>query len=53
MKQLNTIAYTLAALAFVTATAAMASFATPTLLAHLDPATADSVILAAQAGFLF
>ena len=44
-----TIAYAVAALVLVTATAAMASYAAPTLLAHLDQATAES-LLAAYSG---
>jgi hypothetical protein len=47
------LAYAAAALAFVTGTAAMASYATSALLAHLDPAITENFLLAAQSGLLF
>ncbi len=53
MKQKYMIAYAVAALAFVTATAAMASFAGPTLMSQLDEATTASILRIAEAGFMF
>jgi hypothetical protein len=47
------IGYALAALAFVSGTAAMAAFAAPALLEQLDQGAVDSVLFAARWGFLF
>lgn len=49
----NIIAYTVAALAFVSATAAMAAYGAPAVLAHVDQSTIDAMWLAAQAGVPF
>ena len=47
----TTIAYAVAALALVTATAAMAAFA-PTIMSHVDQATIDAMWLSIQNGVI-